>query len=107
MLVYIQGWSLSEAPARAEPRAGPAGGSQRREESCSQQAGLGAGEGAPGDVLSCVTFAVKNPCLGEQGKGTERKPGRADVRMLQRSLFLTEETGLQGETLIGVCRALC
>lgn len=51
---------------------------------------LGARGGCAG--RAAVTFAVKTPCFGEQGKGTGRKPGRADVRTLQRSLFLAEET---------------
>lgn len=38
-----------------------------------------------------MTFEVKTPRFVEGGKGTERRPGRADVCMLQGSLFLTEE----------------
>lgn len=38
-----------------------------------------------------VTFAVKSLRIGEWGKGKKAKPGRADVCMLQWSLFLTEE----------------
>ena len=54
MLVCIQGWSLSEAPARAEARAGPVGGSwwwgwmlARVLRGCAERV--------------VVTFAMKNP----------------------------------------------
>lgn len=38
-----------------------------------------------------VTFVVKTLRIEEWGKGTKTKPGRADVCMLQWSLFLIEK----------------
>lgn len=58
--------------------------------------GAGCWRGCPGGgwggaERAAVTFAMKTPCFGEQGKGTEKKPGGADVCMLRQSLFLIEE----------------
>lgn len=95
MLVYTQGRSLLEAPGRAELRAGPAGGTHRQGRAAASKCGWvlvrAPGQGAGVAERAVVTFAMKTPCFGEQGKGTERKPGGADVRMLRQSLFLTEE----------------
>lgn len=93
MRVCIQGWSLWEAPARAEPRAGPAARSPRQGRAAASKWGWLLAR-VPGGCAErvAVTFAAKNPCFGEQGKGTETKPGGADVCMLQQSLFLTKET---------------
>lgn len=82
MLVYSQGRAQSRCWG-GEPAAGGELGPAS-----------GAGCWVPGGRAgrAAVTFAVKTPCFGEQGKATERKPGRADARMLQWSLFLAEET---------------
>lgn len=39
---------------------------------------------------------VKIPCFGKQRWGTERKPGGADLHLLQQSLVLTEGSSMAG-----------